>query len=439
VAAAVALRQTDPDAAIVACDSGRPPEAEAAAERLRRARVEVHFGTDGTELLAASQPPRTLVKSPGVPSSAPVVARARKEGVEVLGELEIGWRLLPNEFCAVTGTNGKTTTAELIGAAYRQAGLPVAVAGNVGTAVSAQAGVLEPDATVVCEASSFQLEDTTCFAPEVAVFLNFSPDHLDRHAGLEDYLGAKLKIFERQSEGDVAVLNASEPVLSERTLGGRARRVWFGEAPHCELRHEHGRLLWQERPLMDASQIGLRGPHNLENAMAAAAAALAREVDAGAVRAALAGFAGVPHRLEEVASVGGVVYVNDSKATNISAAGAALRVFDGGVHAILGGSLKGGGFERLAPTVSERCAACYLIGEAVDRLSEDLASSGVELVRCGDLERAVSEASRRARSGEVVLLAPACASFDQYRDFEERGEHFRSLVHALQRAKAKAP
>ena len=352
--------------------------------------------------------------------------------MEVVGELEIGWRLLPNEFCAVTGTNGKTTTAELIGAVYREAGLPVAVAGNVGTAVSAHAGSLDPDATVVCEASSFQLEDTKCFAPEVAVFLNFSPDHLDRHAGVHDYLGAKLKLFDHQSAGDVAVLNASEPVLSERRLG-EARKVWFGDGPDCELRRDAHRLLWRGRRLMDVSEVHLRGAHNVENAMAAAAATLARDVAPEAVRSALSGFGGVPHRLEEVAPVNGVLYVNDSKATNISAALAALRSFEGGVHSILGGSLKGGGFERLAPVVAERCAACYLIGAAAGRLSEDLASSGVELIVCGDLERAVSEASRRARSGETVLLSPACASFDQYEDFEERGEHFRALVHELER------
>jgi UDP-N-acetylmuramoylalanine--D-glutamate ligase len=359
--------------------------------------------------------------------------------VEVVGELEIGWRLLPNEFCAVTGTNGKTTTAELIGAVYRAAGLPVAVAGNVGTAVSAHAGNLDPEATVVCEASSFQLEDTNCFAPEVGVFLNFSPDHLDRHAGVDQYLDAKLKLFEHQSTDDVAVLNASEPVLSERSLGGEARKFWYGDGPDCELRRDGGRLLWRGRPLMEVSELRLLGAHNVENAMAAAAATLARDVAPEAVRVGLSGFKGVPHRLEEVARVSGVLYVNDSKATNISAALAALRTFDGGVHCILGGSLKGGGFEPLTPVVAERCAACYLIGAAAERLADDLSASGVELIQCGDLERAVAESSRRARSGEVVLLAPACASFDRYRDFEERGEHFRALVQAIEKEQGEAP
>jgi UDP-N-acetylmuramoylalanine--D-glutamate ligase len=188
--------------------------------------------------------------------------------------------------------------------------------------------------------------------------------------------------------------------------------------------------LWHDEPLLAAPEVALPGRHNLDNAMAAAAATLARGVAPEAVRSALSGFAGIEHRLERVAEIDGVAWVNDSKATNVTAAAAALRAFDGGVHAILGGSLKGGGFEQLAPIVAERCSSCLLIGAAAERLERDLAVTGVELVPCGDLERAVSEAARRARPGETVLLAPACASFDQYDDFEQRGEHFRQLVHA---------
>jgi UDP-N-acetylmuramoylalanine--D-glutamate ligase len=428
VSAALALRGADPSAAIVACDRSSPPEAEEEAERLAGAAVEVHLDTDGTELLAASQPPRTVVKSPGVPADAPVIARARKIGLEVVGELEIGWRLLPNEFCAVTGTNGKTTTTELIGAIYRQAGLPVAVAGNVGVPVSSFAGELSPEAAVACEASSFQLEDSVEFAPECAVFLNLAEDHLDRHATLDQYLDAKLRLFERQTADDVAVLNAWEPVLGGREIGGQARQVRFGEQEGCDLRIKDGQLLWQGSPLIDAFQVGLRGPHNTRNAMAAAAATLARGVDPDSVRDALRDFEGVEHRLEEVADVHGVLYVNDSKATNSASTIAALHAFGGGVHLILGGSLKGGGFAVLAPAVSECCERCYLIGEAADLIGEELAPSGVELLACGDLEHALEEASYRARAGETVLLSPACASFDQYSNFEQRGEHFRSLV-----------
>jgi UDP-N-acetylmuramoylalanine--D-glutamate ligase len=432
VAAALALRVASPDARIVASDSGRPAEAAEAGERLSRAGVEVHLETDGTELLLASQPPRTLVKSPGVPRQAPVVTRALEDGLEIVGELEIGWRLLANAFCAVTGTNGKTTTVELLGAIYREAGLPVAVAGNVGSPVSGFTGDLAGDATVVCEASSFQLEDTDRFAPETAVFLNFAPDHLDRHADLDHYLESKLRLFANQSGDDVAVLNASEPALVGRELPGSARRVWFGERDDCELRLEQGVLSWQGQALLDASEVKLPGAHNLHNAMAAAAATLARGVEPEAVRSALRRFGGVPHRLERVAEVGGVVYVNDSKATNPVAAVAGIAAFEGGVHAILGGSLKGAGFGSLAPVVSERCVACYLIGEAAEALARDLESTGVELDQCGDLERAIATAARRARPGQTVLLSPACASFDRYRDFEQRGEHFRRVVKSLQ-------
>jgi UDP-N-acetylmuramoylalanine--D-glutamate ligase len=431
VAAALALREAAPGARVAACDSGEPREAADQAEALRAAGVEVHLNTDGLELLAAGGGPRTVVKSPGVPARAPVVARAGDLGLEVVGELEIGWRLVPNEFCAVTGTNGKTTTTELIGAIHRAAGLPVAVAGNVGTPVSALAGRVEDGAVVVCEASSFQLEDSTRFAPECAVFLNLAEDHLDRHPTMAEYLAAKLRLFANQEPGDLAVLNAAEPALEGADLG-RARQVWFGERDGCDLLLRDGALEWKGERLMEAAEVGIPGPHNLENAMAAAAAALARGVEPGAVREALRSFGGVPHRLEQVAEIGGVAFVNDSKATNPSAAAAALRSFDS-VHAILGGSLKGGGFEALAPVVAERCRACYLVGEAAPRLAADLGGAGVDLVQCGDLERAVAEAARRARPGEVVLLAPACASFDRYADYAERGEHFRGLVAALGR------
>jgi UDP-N-acetylmuramoylalanine--D-glutamate ligase len=432
VSAALALRAADPAAVIAACDRGEPPEAAEAAERLGKAGVEIHLGTDGLELFA-SQRPRTVVKSPGVPADAPAPARARDLGLEVVGELEIGWRLVPNEFCAVTGTNGKTTTTELIGAIHRAAGLPVAVAGNVGTPVSSYAGGLAPDATVVCEASSFQLEDSDAFSPEAGVFLNFAEDHLDRHAGPEQYLDAKLRLFANQRADDLAVLNAAEPALRGRELGGSARRVWYGNGPECELRLEGGRLWWDGRALMDTSELGLRGPHNLDNAMAAAAATLAQGIGPEPVRKALREFRGLPHRLEPVAEFDEVLFVNDSKATNVAAAVASLRAFEGGVHVILGGRSKGAAFGALAPVVAERCRAAYLIGEAAELLEVELSAtgSGVELRRCGDLERAVREASQRARAREVVLLAPACASFDQYSSFEERGDHFRTLVEQL--------
>jgi UDP-N-acetylmuramoylalanine--D-glutamate ligase len=405
VAAALALAAARPGEQIVAVDSGRPMEALAAREGLERAGVEVHLESDGTHALEASPPPATLVKSPGVPQDAPVVARARREALEVIGELELGWRLVPNEFIAVTGTNGKTTTVELIGAMHRAAGVPVAVTGNVGTPVSSLAGSLDPAATVVCEASSFQLEDTTAFAPEIAVLLNIEEDHLDRHGTFANYRDAKLRIFANQEPPDVAIV---------------APDIDMPPLPVSTVR------------FVDSEDIALAGRHNRVNAGAAVAVALARGLDPRAIGRTLRDFRGVAHRFETVAEINGVTYINDSKATNPSAAAAAISSFDSGVHVILGGSLKGGGFAELAPAVAERCRACYLIGEAARQLAEDLADTGVELVRCGDLERAEIEASQRARPGEVVLLAPACASFDQYRDYEERGEHFKELVRRLE-------
>lgn len=343
--------------------------------------------------------------------------------MEVLGELELGWRLVPNEFIAVTGTNGKTTTVELIGAMHRAAGAPVAVAGNVGTPVSSLAGALDPAATVVCEASSFQLEDSTAFAPEAAVFLNLTLDHLDRHGSHADYRAAKLRIFANRQPSDVAVVNEA--------LADMPDAIRFGEGPDCEMRLEAGRLVWRGRPLIGAADVRLRGRFNLFNAMAAAAVCLERGIDPAPVATALREFTGLPHRLEHVADIEGVEYINDSKATNPGAAIAALEAVGDGAHLILGGSLKGDNFEQLADQVGGHCRACYLIAEAAEQLAEDLAGAGVELVRCGDLERAVREAAARAKPGEVVLLSPACASFDQYRDFEQRGEHFRALVREL--------
>jgi UDP-N-acetylmuramoylalanine--D-glutamate ligase len=413
---------------VIGCDVG----SAAGLEGLREAAVEVHLDTDGVPLLERA---RCLVKSPGVPREAPVVRLARERGIPVLGELELAWRVLPNRFVAVTGTNGKTTVTELLGHVWRTASEPVAVAGNVGTPLASLAGEVAEEVTVVCEASSFQLEDAEAFAPECAVLLNVTPDHLDRHHDFEDYLRAKLRIFANQGNDDIAVFNADEPALEGRDLGGCARRIPYcrGADPDCAVSINEDVLFVGSEPLMEVAELSLPGPHNADNAMAAAVAATAMGIDRGSIREALRTFPGVPHRLERVAEIDGVLYINDSKATNVAAAAAALRSFDGGVRAILGGSLKGGGFEGLAEPVAERCVACYLIGEAADALASDLAGSGVELRRSGDLEAAVREAARDAVRSEVVVLAPACASFDAYRDYEERGEHFRSLVEELER------
>lgn len=376
-AAALMLREHGD---VIGVDAGRPTPPPG---------VEAHLDSEGLELLDRI---RTVVKSPGVPREAPVIAAAHERGLDVVGELELAWRLLPNEFVAVTGTNGKTTTVELLGAMHRAAGVPVAVAGNVGTPLASLVGQVAPDAVVVCEASSFQLEDTVAFAPECAVLLNLEPDHIDRHGSFEAYRAAKLRVFANQGPGDVAI----EPPFPPLPI------------PPGELR--------------------LRGAHNVENAKAASAAAFARGIDLDAVATALRTFGGVPHRLEDVAEARGVIWVNDSKATNVASARVGLAAFEGGVHLIAGGRLKGGGFDGLRDAVAARCKAVYLIGEAAEQLAADLGPAGVPLERCGDLERAVAAAGAAAEPGDVVLLSPACASFDQYEDFEARGAHFRELA-----------
>jgi UDP-N-acetylmuramoylalanine--D-glutamate ligase len=393
---------------VVAVDAGAPPV------ELPES-VEVHLNCDG---LAQLEHARAVVKSPGVPREAAVVEAARSRGIPVLGEPELGWRLLPNEFIAVTGTNGKTTTVQLLGHIHREAGIAVAVAGNVGDALSGLAGSgppqLAPEAIVVCEMSSFQLEDTLAFAPEGAVLLNVQPDHLDRHGTFEDYLGAKLRVFARQRNEDVAVAPVG---LDVEDLGGCARRVPFG--PGGELDDRAGHLWWDDELLIAHSEIRLRGAHNVANAAAAAAIALARGIDIDAVRSALRTFGGVEHRLEEVATHDGVLYVNDSKATNVASTLVALASFDVPVHLILGGVGKGQDFTPLRG----RARHVYLIGEAAPRLAEAVGGE-----QCGDLQTALARARAAAVAGEVVLLSPACASFDQFADYEVRGLAFKRLV-----------
>lgn len=396
---------------VIATDAGHPE----GAGRLRELGVEVHLDGHREELVDSA---RCLVKSPGVPRSAPVVRRALTLGVPVLGELELAWRLLPNRFVAVTGTNGKSTVTELIGHILRTAGLEVAVAGNVGTPLSSLVGELDPGAIVVCECSSFQLEDSEAFAPEVAVLLNVTPDHLDRHGDFDSYRAAKLRMFVNQGPSDWAILDSSLPELRDVRIGGRARIVDLAGASDEALAAE----------LADGP---LAGPHNLANARAAQAAALALGVDREAIVRALRTFPGLPHRLERVAERGGVLYVNDSKATNVSAALAALTSFGRPQRVIMGGSLKGEDFAPLAEPVAERCAAVYLTGPAapqLERALEPAAAAGVAVKRCADFADAFRSAAADAQPGDVVLLSPACASFDEFRDYEERGERFRELV-----------
>ncbi len=315
---------------------------------------------------------------------------------------------MPSRIVGVTGTNGKTTTSELLGAVFRAAGREVEVVGNVGRPLTGLVGA-GFSGWVVCELSSFQLEDVHAFRPDVAVLLNLEPDHLDRHGSFERYRDAKLRIFANQGRRDVAIVPRGFGAVP-----GRARRI--------EFRFD------DELP----AEPAIPGDHNRENAAAATAAARAAGVDDHAIAEALRTFPGVEHRLELVGEVDGVRYVNDSKATNVAAARRALAAYaEAPLHLILGGSPKGERFEPLRDQLGSNVQAVYLIGEAAPQLEQALRPSGVPVRRSGDLATAVRDAAAAARRGDVVLLSPACASFDQFEDFEHRGEEFRRLVQNL--------
>ena len=385
---------------------GADRAADADAGRLAEAGVEVHVGTEEERLLEDID---LVVKSPGVPGQSPLPAAARARGIPIWSEVELGFRLLPNPFIGVTGTNGKTTTSELLGAIFRAARRPVAVAGNVGTPLTGLVGALPDDAWIVCEVSSFQLEDVHRFRPRVAVLLNLEPDHLDRHETFDAYRDAKLRIFENQTEADTAVV----PRGFWKVPGG-ATRVEFSAGDRLPA-----------EPLIP-------GEHNRENAAAATAAARAAGIADDAIAEALRTFRGVAHRLEIVGEVDGVRFVNDSKATNTAAARRGIAAYAGEpLCLILGGSLKGESFDEFAEQLPPTVRSIDLVGEAAEELAAALARAGRSFRRSGDLATAVGAAAGEAEPGDVVLLSPACASYDQFRNFEERGDAFRRLVEDL--------
>jgi UDP-N-acetylmuramoylalanine--D-glutamate ligase len=373
--------------------------------RLRELGVELHLGREEERLLQGID---LVVKSPGVPGETVLVQGARGRGVPVWSEIELGARLLSNPILGVTGTNGKTTTSELLGSVFRAAGRSVEVAGNVGRPLTSLVGSVADDAWIVCELSSFQLEDVETLEPNVGVLLNIEPDHLDRHGSLGAYAETKLRMFERQSADDTAVLPRGFGAIP-----GAARRVEF--AGDDELPAE---------PLIP-------GPHNRENAAAATAAARAAGIGDGAIADALRTFEGVPHRIELVRELRGVRYVNDSKGTNVAAALRALASFPGSrLHVILGGLGKNEAYEPLAAAFKAGDAG-YVIGTAGEEIARALEAAGVPVTRAGTLDAALAASAATAEATDVVLLSPACASFDQFLDFEARCDAFRALVQEL--------
>jgi UDP-N-acetylmuramoylalanine--D-glutamate ligase len=380
-----------------------------------------------------------IVLSPGVPADLAVLEGARRRGMRVIGDLELASWFLQGEIIGITGANGKTTTTALTGHILKQSGIPVQVGGNIGTPPAAMVKTSRAGQWNVLELSSFQLETTDTFRAHIGAALNVTPDHLDRHGTLERYADAKGRLFSEQTAGDFKVLNADDPICQSYAGRGQAAVVWFSStrevSPGAFLRS--GEIVLNGSSVMKTSEIPLRGVHNLENTMAAAAMASLAGATHAQIRAGVMTFPGVEHRLEFVRRLNGVDWYNDSKATNVDATLKAIAAFDDGLWVILGGKDKNSDYSVLAKPLRGKARGALLIGSAADKIDAQLRGS-VPLFRSGTIEAAVAEARARAKSGDTVLLAPACASFDQFENFEHRGREFKRLVNALTESGAEA-
>jgi UDP-N-acetylmuramoylalanine--D-glutamate ligase len=397
----------------------------------------------GAHPAAAFMGASMVVVSPGVPWDMPELAAARRAGVPVMAELELAYRNLVGVVAAVTGTKGKSTTTAALGAMLHAAGTDVRVGGNIGEPLVGQLEGAEPATVFAVEASSFQLEGIETFRPKVAVFLNLSADHLDRHASFGDYARAKARIFRNQTASDWAVVNADDPGVMDLARGTQARLVPFraatsngspgvltGDAAYFEGDRAVLRLGGKTETLFERSQVRLPGAHLAGDLLAAAVAARLLGAPAAAIAKAAHAFRGAEHVLELVAEVRGVRFFNDSKATNVDAARKSLEAFDGPVLAILGGRYKGGDFASLADVAAQRCKVILAIGEAQERIEASLAAV-VPVERCATLEEAVARGLAAATPGDTVVLAPACSSFDMFRDYADRGRAFKDAVRRL--------
>jgi UDP-N-acetylmuramoylalanine--D-glutamate ligase len=381
-----------------------------------------------------------IVVSPGVPVDAPLLQQARSLGGVVIGEIELAAQFLPGPIVAITGSNGKTTTTTLTGEILAAAGLPTLVGGNIGTPAISLAERATRETVIVLEVSSFQLETIQTFHPKIAVVLNVTPDHLDRHRTLEAYVSAKERIFENQRSDDFAVLNADDPTCVTMAARIRAKTFWFSRQKEVERGtwvRDGGILLRvgrQPREIMLVSEIPLKGAHNLENVLAAVCASALMGCAPEKIRQAVCDFKAVEHRLEFVATIGGLEYYNDSKATNVDATIKALESFPANIHLILGGKDKGSDYSVLNNLLRKRVKRVYTIGAAAAKIESQIVSAkngGPDLVHAETLENAVRQAHGEAQPGDVVLLAPACASFDQFKSYEHRGKVFKEIVQQL--------
>src|SRR5215467_7254343 len=373
-----------------------------------------------------------IVVSPGVPSDQPQLQHARALGIPVIGEVELAYQFLQGKVIAITGSNGKTTTTTLVGEILSKSGKKTLVGGNIGTPVISLVDKSSPDHLLVLEISSFQLETIEQFRPWIAVVLNITPDHLDRHGSFENYTAMKARITENQQADDFLVLNAEDKPTQMVAAKTKAQIFWFSpRRPIKRGAFVHGESIVfvpsegaKAEPIMPVAEIPLKGSHNVENVLAAVCAARLAGAPAEKIRASVAGFKAVEHRLEFVRCVQGVEYFNDSKATNVDAAMKAVASFPGGIHLILGGKDKDSDYTLLSSLLKERVKAIYTIGSAAEKIEREL-HGVVKMVGAGTLDLALSEARNAAVPGDIVLLAPACSSFDQFENYEHRGRTFR--------------
>ena len=384
--------------------------------------------------------PEMIIVSPGVPVDLPFLQAFRKKGIPVIGEIELAFRFMKAPVVAITGTNGKTTTTALTGEIFRLGGKSPEVVGNIGIPAISKAEALGSDQFYVMEVSSFQLETIELFRPKAAALLNITPDHLNRHGSMEAYASLKYRIFENQQEDDVSVINADDAACMTYREQLKSRKCFFSRFNKLPegvfIEHEEMIARWNdaEKHLIHIGKIGIPGSHNLENAMAAAALAITSGVSEEAVREGLETFKGVAHRIEHVATIDGVDYVNDSKATNPDAAIKAVEAVEAPIILLAGGMDKKNDFTALIKTFEDKVKWLYVYGETAAQLIETAHSVGFQKIsNVSDLEEAVMSAASISRSGDTVLLSPACASWDMYTSFEERGNHFKSLVSKIQK------
>jgi UDP-N-acetylmuramoylalanine--D-glutamate ligase len=383
-----------------------------------------------------------IVVSPGVPVDAAPLVQARALGEAVIGEVELAAQFLPGPILAITGSNGKTTTTTLTGEIMTAAGFSTLVGGNIGTPAISLAERAKPETVIVLEVSSFQLETIQTFRPKVAVVLNVTPDHLDRHRTFEIYVDAKARVFENQQASDFAVLNADDATCVALGTRTRAQVFWFSRQKEVDRGAwvRDGNILFRDnagqREIMQVSEIPLKGAHNLENVLAAICASALMGCSPEKIRQAVQNFKAVEHRLEFVATIRGVDYYNDSKATNVDATIKALESFPANIHLILGGKDKGSDYTVLNDLLRKRVKIVYTIGAAAAKIESQI--KGAEVVHAETLENAIRKANAAAKPGDVVLLAPACASFDQFKSYEHRGKMFKDIVRGLAEQVTKA-